>query len=559
MSFITNSWNKFRTYTAPEKMLVETYLTGKKLTYSVVALSALSIFFFGYDQGLMSGVNASPDYVDHMKFGYSLDDGTVIVTDSVKQGGIVAIYYFGTLWGALFGGIVSDDIGRIKSIALGAVIAIVGAALQCSAQQTAWMCGARFVNGLGTGVLNAVVPVYTSETAESTSRGAYLAIEFTLNIFGVVVAYWLEFGLSFIDGGFSAFRWRFPIAFQILFLLVLLAIVWFFPESPRWLVKNGDQARARSLLVKMRGEEDGDREFNEIVAALSYEEDSALSSNYLSMFFDWYRGSEEQVAKAKKLHIARRVQLCVWFQIIQEWIGIAGITVYQIDIFSQAGFDSRKSQWLSGLNNIFYMFSTLISVFTLDKWGRRFTCYWGAVGQGIALFLAGGFSKAQQNHPNNKSFGAAAAAFVFIYTSVFGATWLEVPWMYPAEVFPLEVRAQGNAWGVFGWSIGNGWLTLLCPVMFNSIHERTLYIFGGCNFLGIVLVYFFIPETANRSLEDIDFLFSSDSWLASKCEAEFIKLTAGRELPSNTIEDMKNDVDHVESVKADTSSNENVV
>ncbi|GMF03120.1 unnamed protein product [[Candida] boidinii] len=237
----------------------------------------------------------------------------------------------------------------------------------------------------------------------------------------------------------------------------------------------------------MRGEEDGDREFNEIVAALSYEEDSALSSNYLSMFFDWYRGSEEQVAKAKKLHIARRVQLCVWFQIIQEWIGIAGITVYQIDIFSQAGFDSRKSQWLSGLNNIFYMFSTLISVFTLDKWGRRFTCYWGAVGQGIALFLAGGFSKAQQNHPNNKSFGAAAAAFVFIYTSVFGATWLEVPWMYPAEVFPLEVRAQGNAWGVFGWSIGNGWLTLLCPVMFNSIHERTLYIFGGCNFLGIHL------------------------------------------------------------------------
>ncbi|GMF07912.1 unnamed protein product [[Candida] boidinii] len=320
MSFITNSWNKFRTYTAPEKMLVETYLTGKKLTYSVVALSALSIFFFGYDQGLMSGVNASPDYVDHMKFGYSLDDGTVIVTDSVKQGGIVAIYYFGTLWGALFGGIVSDDIGRIKSIALGAATAIVGAALQCSAQQTAWMCGARFVNGLGTGVLNAVVPVYTSETAESTSRGAYLAIEFTLNIFGVVVAYWLEFGLSFIDGGFSAFRWRFPIAFQILFLLVLLAIVWFFPESPRWLVKNGDQARARSLLVKMRGEEDGDREFNEIVAALSYEEDSALSSNYLSMFFDWYRGSEEQVAKAKKLHIARRVQLCVWFQIIQEWI-----------------------------------------------------------------------------------------------------------------------------------------------------------------------------------------------------------------------------------------------
>jgi hypothetical protein len=74
---------------------------------------------------------------------------------------------------------------------------------------------------------------------------------------------------------------------------------------------------------------------------------------------------------------------------------------------------------------------------------------------------------------------------VYLFTAVFGATWLTVPWLYPAEIFPLSVRAKGNAWGVIGWSIGNGWLTLLCPVMFDAIGEKTLYIFGACNILSI--------------------------------------------------------------------------
>jgi len=133
-------------------------------------------------------------------------------------------------------------------------------------------------------------------------------------------------------------------------------------------------------------------------------------------------------------------------------------------IFRIAGFDTQKSQWISGLNNIFYMFATLICVFTLDRIGRRWTLYWGSVGQGIAMFLAGGMSRlgidatAAGETAKASQYGAAAASMIFIFTSIFGATWLTVPWLYPAEIFPLEVRAKGNAWGVVGWSIGNGWL-----------------------------------------------------------------------------------------------------
>lgn len=84
-----------------------------------------------------------------------------------------------------------------------------------------------------------------------------------------------------------------------------------------------------------------------------------------------------------------------------------------------------------------------------------------------------------------------------------------------------QVRAKGNAWGVFGWSIGNGWLTLLCPVMFNAIGEKTFYVFGASNVVGLVMVWAFYPESAQRTLEEIDMLFASDSWFAWDAEREY--------------------------------------
>lgn len=144
---------------------------------------------------MMGGVNNAAHYIQLMGFGHTaIQDGepTPVVDDSLLQGGIVSIYYLGTLFGALAGGWVGERIGRIRTIALGAAWGVIGASLQCSAQNHPWMICARLINGFGTGILNAIVPVYATETAEHTSRGQFIAIEFTLNIFGVVVAYWLE-------------------------------------------------------------------------------------------------------------------------------------------------------------------------------------------------------------------------------------------------------------------------------------------------------------------------------------------------------------------------------
>ncbi|KAL2050906.1 hypothetical protein ABVK25_008804 [Lepraria finkii] len=320
----------------------------------------------------------------------------------------------------------------------------------------------------------------------------------------------------------SAFIWGFPIAFQIVPLLGLFTIVWFFPESPRWLTKVGREAEARCILGRLRGEEGEDRskaemEFQDIRSIAEIERKTSHSQNYLYMLFGIGSG---------ELHIGRRVQLVIWLQIMQEWIGIAGVTIYQPTVFRIAGISNADSGWVSGLNNTIYMLSTLVCVFTLDRIGRRWTLYWGSVVMGLSMFLAGAFSRLGIEHTGDaaKLYGGAAVFFVYLFTATFGATWLTVPWLYPAEIFPLEVRARGNAWGVVGWSIGNGWLTLLCPVMFDALDEKALYIFGACNVLAIPMVYCLYPETNQRTLEEINLVFASDSIWTWEAERNFMIL-----------------------------------
>jgi sugar porter (SP) family MFS transporter len=477
-------------------------------------------------QGMMGGVNTAYDYYTVMGFGHKGPDGGVVVDDTLLQGGIVSVYYLGTLVGCLIGGSIGDRYGRIKTIFLGAAVGVVGASLQCSAMNAAWMICARLINGWGTGILNAIIPVWATETAEHKSRGQFIAIEFTLNILGVVIAYWLEYGCSFYGDGTSSFIWRFPVAFQIPMLIALMAGVLLFPESPRWLVKQNRRDEARYVLGRLRGDtgmdrENAETEFQDIVSSCELERKELANQSYFHMLFGIGSG---------KLHTGRRVQLVIWLQIMQEWVGIAGVTIYAPTIFGIAGMSPSKRQWIAGLNNIFYMFSTLICVFTLDRIGRRWTCYWGSVGQGIAMALAGAFSylgqQATQNGDLSKAtgYGNAAVSMVFLFTFVFGATWLTVPWLYPAEIFPLEVRAKGNAWGVVGWSIGNGWLTLLCPIMFQHIGEKTLYIFAASNAITIPMVWALYPETNQRTLEEIDLLFASDSIWNWEAEKNFARL-----------------------------------
>ncbi|KFY00300.1 hypothetical protein O988_03387 [Pseudogymnoascus sp. VKM F-3808] len=156
------------------------------------------------------------------------------------------------------------------------------------------------------------------------------------------------------------------------------------------------------------------------------------------------------------------------------------------------------------------------------------------------------------------SFGAAGASMIFIFTSVFGATWLTVPWLYPAEIFPLAIRAKGNALGVVGWSIGNGWLTLLCPIMFEAIGEKTLYIFGIANAITLPMVWALYPESNQRTLEEVDLLFAADSPWNWDAEKQFKILMDEGALRKAAAQDTSDDSVFVDADKKAVGSSEHV-
>src|SRR5690349_11513699 len=212
----------------------------------------------------MGGVNASPNYV--VEVGIGLADGTV--TDTTHQGGIVSIYYLGAIVGAFVGGWIADRTGRINGLVLAAAFALVGGALQAATQSSDFILISRVVTGLGTGALTAIVPVYIAEVSSAGHRGGFLGYVFIANYLGISVAYWLDFGLSFIDGGYSQIRWRFLLAFQCFPALILIAGVKFLPDSPRYLASVGRFDEAKEVLEHIRGNKgpEVEKEFAEICA-----------------------------------------------------------------------------------------------------------------------------------------------------------------------------------------------------------------------------------------------------------------------------------------------------
>lgn len=169
-------------------------------------------------------------------------------------------------------------------------------------------------------------------------------------------------GCNFYKKGETAFTWRFPIGFQIAPLILLFIICWFFPESPRWLVKVGREEEGRYVLGRLRGETGADRgkaeaEFQDVRNIAELERKTASRQSYFSMFFGIGSG---------KLHTGRRVQLVIWLQIMQEWIGIAGVTIFAPTIFRTAGIPNSDVQWISGLNTITYMVRPLHFFFPMS-------------------------------------------------------------------------------------------------------------------------------------------------------------------------------------------------
>lgn len=492
-------------------------LSPRGLSIAIQAFSLIAIFFEGYDQGVMGGVNSSPDYIDTVGIG-----SNGVVDDVVHQGGIVSIYYLGAIVGCFAGGWLADRIGRINGIFFGAVFACIGGALQTATQSSDFILIARVVTGLGTGALTGIVPVFCSEVSESHHRGAFLGYVFIANYLGISVAYWISFGLAFMKGGpdnlegWSPFRWRFLLGFQCIPAIILAIFIRFLPDSPRFLASVGRHEEALEVLEHVRGKPAGDpeveREYQEIVK-VSEGAKKSTPIEFAKILFAMEHGHDSP-------HLTRRAWLCLWLQIMASWTGITAVTAYSPTLLSQAGYSSLKQNGLAGGLNTIGIVGTIISARIVDRWGRRRCMMIGALGLCIVNTIAGALYEASRNNPARAaSIAPAAVTMLFLFNLIYAATWGTVAFLIPTEIFPSNLRAQGNGFGITGWAIGVGWTTLVNPIMFDHLENRTYFLFAGLNLLWIPIVYLFYPETKDRTLESIAILFMPKSpfnWAAEK-------------------------------------------
>ncbi|GAA5856833.1 hypothetical protein JCM8547_008865 [Rhodosporidiobolus lusitaniae] len=486
--------------------------TANALNLAIQIFSLTAIFFEGYDQGVMGGVNSSPDYVREVSIG---EYPSGVVDDEVHQGGIVSIYYLGCIVGCFMGGWAADRWGRINGVLSASLFAMVGGALQAAAQSSDFMLIARVVTGFGTGALTAIVPVYCSEVSGASHRGAFLGYVFIANYLGISVAYWLSFGLGFIDEGLSPIRWRFLLAFQCLPAIILVLGIKLLPDSPRYLASVGRHDEAREVLEHIRG---GGSPAVEAELAQMRDEATHNKGSSVTEFIKVLSGrANTELHK----HLGRRAWLSMWLQMMASWSGITAVTAYSPTLLSQAGYGHIKQAGLAGGLNTIGIVGTIISAQIVDRYGRRKCLMGGSIGLAVVNLIAASLYEASLHKPSlATSIAPAAVAMLFIFNLVYAATWGTIAFLIPTEIFPSEMRSQGNGFGITGWAVGVGMTVLVNPIMFGSIGSRTYFLFAGLNVLWVPTVYYLYPETANRSLESLTHLFDGGA-LNSQMERNF--------------------------------------
>ncbi|RLL97681.1 hypothetical protein CFD26_107325 [Aspergillus turcosus] len=499
------------------------HMTGFQLTFWVNLITAFGIFFEGWNQGNMGFVNASPEYQRLMKLG---ENG--LITDHLKEGGIVAIYYLGATAGGFLGGHVADKYGRVNSVLLGCFWAVLGGSLMASAMNAPWMLCARIIAGFGVGTFINTIPVWSAEVSSAEHRGGTFGWLYVSNFAGIFCAYWTGFGLSFIKDEESTIRWRLPLALQLVAPVIMVPLVARLPESPRWLMKQGRREEALKIITVLRGNgnpdhEDVRREYVDIMKSIEEDKKLADFDSYWRIMTDF---------KKDKLHYGRRAVLAFGIQILVEiGTGIALTTIYAPTIFRQAGFDSYKAGWLSGVNGAMGILGTICATFVCDRWGRRANLMVGAGLMGSLMWVFAALSKAAIEDPSKQAvYGAAASAMILLFTFTLCVFWMIVVFIYAAEIFPTTLRAKGNGFLTAGYGLGIGSGVLWFPVVVAKLGYQTFYIFGALNYLWVVVVYCFFPETAGRSLESIDLLFHSNSWFVWQNEKDYLRLVAEHEV-----------------------------
>ncbi|WP_343700600.1 sugar porter family MFS transporter [Chitinophaga sp.] len=425
----------------------------------VSLIAALGGFLFGFEVAVISGAEKTIQQLWGL--------------NSFWQGFTVASSLIGTVAGSLVAGWPAQKYGRKKvlvGIALMYLLSAVGCALS-----TAWLLFVlfRFIGGLAVGISSVVGPMYISEISPAPIRGR-LAGSFQVNIVsGILVAYLANFLLS----GIGEDAWRWMLGVMAIPAAVFALLVRTIPESPRWLVLNGQDAEAEKIFA--RTGETG-------ITALIKEE-HALAS----------QGIKEKLFSGK---YNKPIFYAMLLAMFNQLSGINAIIYYAPRIFEMAGFDEanafQQSVYIGAANLLF----TLLAMSVIDRFGRKKLLLIGAAGMFVFLALTAiAFSKPGQG-------GGPVILYLIGFIACFAFSQGAVIWVFISEIFPNAVRSQGSSLGSFTHWIMAAIISWTFPVIVEGSPQGGFYSFifySVMMLLSFLFIWRVMPETKGRSLEQI--------------------------------------------------------
>ncbi|KAH6672327.1 putative quinate permease [Halenospora varia] len=471
----------------------------------------------GIDEGLISGTLAKSNFVNKL----GLDKMDKIELANVK-GNISAMVQIGSVGGAALAFVLCDRIGRLWATRQLCILWILGVVIfLTNGGRLGQVYAGRFIAGLGIGQTTVVAPVYLSEIAPKSVRGLCTCAFSGAVYIGIMLAYFASWGSELhIEKGTSN-QWVVPTTIHVMFAGIILILSFFNYESPRYLVKIGKDDEATKNLARVRGlpvdSEHVMKEISEIQNQLEEEQEATMGQGWTGIL-------REMFLMPNNFY---RIYLGLFSQLLSQWSGAQSITIYAPEFFALLGTKGQNEKLFATaiFGVVKFVAAIMCALFLVDVIGRKRSLGIGISLQAVSMCYIAAYLTAVPQLAEGEKFTssqkhASTGAIVMIYLSGFGWAmgWNSMQYLLNAEIYPLRIRAISSSMVMCFHFVNQYGNSRAVPNMLLSKSAGglgpagTFWLFTVITIIGGIWAWFFIPETAGRSLEGMDKLFTLRWW-----------------------------------------------
>ena len=446
---------------------------------SVVA--AVGGFLFGYDTAVISGTISQVTQLFRL--------------DQMQQGWYVGCALVGSIAGVACAGILSDNIGRKRTMILSSILFTVSAIGCAISEDFTQLVIYRIIGGVGIGVVSIISPLYISEISIAKYRGSLVSLYQLAITIGFLGAYLVNYGLlefagtghlanATLNNIFVGEVWRGMLGMEALPAIIFFIIIFFIPESPRWLIVKGKDKKAGSILKTIYGNnESAELQMKETQAVIGTETKSEWSLLF-------------------KPGIFRAVLIGVAIAILGQFMGVNAVLYYGPNIFENAGLSGGDSLFYQVLVGLVNMLTTVLALCIIDSVGRKKLVYYGVSGMIVSLLLIAFYFI----YGTSLSIPSIVLLIFFLlYIFCCAVSICAVVWVILSEMYPTKVRGLAMSIAGFALWIGTYLIGQLTPWMLQNLTPAgTFILFAVMCVPYILIMWKLVPETTGRSLEDIE-------------------------------------------------------